>query len=126
MKVRCTDPLGYRGSRPGITGLWLAGSVRDVSAENGDYLLRTFPHRFTLVDASAARPPADRAMRSPTAGRSAPDLSRLLKLRDRTLVKRITTGACDDLLGHLSRQVPADRSKVRAAIQERTAALSGG
>jgi len=59
----------YRGSRPGLTELWMRGEVRALPDEAAAYMAATFPGAVELVSPTPAMvaaldgPPVDRKMR---------------------------------------------------------------
>jgi hypothetical protein len=69
MRYRLVGLPHYRGSRPGLVGLWREGEERELPAEAAAYMAATFPGALVLVEDGHAEamvsPPADRAMRSP-------------------------------------------------------------
>lgn len=105
---------GYCGSRPGIRGAWPHGDVKDVSAEDAEYLLSTFPADFHAVAEPKPEPaPVKQERAAYTADRIQPaGPAVILNGPVRDLRPAIESGDYDDCLAGLIRAEEAGDNRV--------------
>ena len=54
----------FHGPKYGVMH-WKAGTVRDLEADDAERLMQSFPDWFEVVTGAVAKPPVDRAVKTP-------------------------------------------------------------